>query len=112
MLPSPPPVERREEWMGCQVRVEISFASLPRSRQMSRIMRRSKTRAVWSRPQVARSWPFMGSNFVRARVFLWPWKVVRQRPVRGSHSLTWWSLDPETISPLLGCQSTDFTSQP
>ena len=45
MLPSIPPVERREAWKGCHVRVEISF-SLPRSKHMSRIIRRSNIRAV------------------------------------------------------------------
>ena len=69
MLPSMPPVERREAWKGCQVRVEISF-SLPRRRQMSRIIRRSNIRAVWSRPLVARSWPLTGSNLVFETVFL------------------------------------------
>jgi hypothetical protein len=45
-------------------------------------------------------------------VFLCPWRVVRQRPVLGSQSLTRWSFDPETRRPLVGCQSTDFTSHP
>jgi len=87
MEPSPPPVLRSEEWMGCQARVEISF-SWPLRRQMSRIIRRSKTRAVWSRAEVARHWPLTLSKRVFVMVFLWPWSVVRHRPVRGSHNLT------------------------
>ena len=46
MLPSPPPVDRREAWMGCQTSVEISLLSLPLRRHISRIIRRSNIRAV------------------------------------------------------------------
>ncbi len=79
--------------------------------QISRIMRKSKTRAVWSREEVASKFPFTRENRVAVTVFLWLWRVVRQRAVRGSQNLTWWSLDPETSSPFVGCQSHDFTSQ-
>lgn len=69
MLPSDPPVVSNDTWKGCQVRVEMSF-SWPRRRQMSRIMRRSNIRAVWSLAHVARSWPLVGSNAVLDMVFL------------------------------------------
>ena len=85
--------------------------SWPRRRHKSRIMRRSNIRAVWSRAHVARSWPLVGSNAVFEIVFLWLCRVVRHRPVRGSHNFTWWSLEPDTNNPFVGCQSTDFTSQ-
>jgi len=79
---------------------------------MSRIMRSSKIRAVWSLAQEARTCPRVFSKRVLDMVFLCPWRVVRQRPVLGSQSLTRWSFDPETRRPLVGCQSTDFTSHP
>lgn len=31
--------------------------------------------------------------------------------MRGSQNLTWWSFDPDTSSPFVGCQSHDLTSQ-
>src|SRR5690242_16688629 len=111
MLPSTPPVDSRFLCMGCQAMVMMSF-SWPRSSRTSRIMRRSKMRAVWSRAQVASRLPWAGSNMVLEMGFLWPCRVVRQRAVRGSQNLTWWSLEPETSRPLWGCQSTDLTSQP
>src|SRR3569833_3578447 len=86
--------------------------SWPRSRQMSRIMRRSNTRAVWSRADVARHMPRTRSNNVLVMVFLWPWRVVRHRPFRGSQSLTRWSLEPDTMRPFEGCQSQLLASQP
>jgi hypothetical protein len=39
--------------------------------QISRIMRRSNTRAVWSREDVARRLLFTRENFVAVTVFLW-----------------------------------------
>lgn len=38
--------------------------------------------------------------------------VERSLPVRGSQNLTSISLEPETIRPFVGCQSTHLTSQP
>ena len=78
---------------------------------MSRIIRRSNTRAVWSRDDVARRLLFTRENLVAVTVFLWLWSVVKQRAVRGSQNLTWWSFDPETRRPFVGCQSHDLTSQ-
>lgn len=79
--------------------------------QISRIILKSNTLAVWSRDEVARRLLLTRENRVDVTVFLWLWRVVRQRPVRGSQNLTWWSFDPETIKPLVGCQSQDLTSQ-
>lgn len=110
MLPSTLPVDKIEGCFGCHVRVDISFW-WPRSKQTSRIIRRSNIRAVWSRAQVANSWPLVGSKLVFETVFLCPWRVVRHWPVRGSHNFTLWSLDPETRRPFVGCQSTVLASQ-
>ena len=71
MLPSTPPVESRFLCMGCQAMVMMSF-SWPRNRRTSRIMRRSKMRAVWSRAHVASRFPWAGSNMVFDIGFLCP----------------------------------------
>ena len=79
---------------------------------MSRIIRRSNTRPVWSREDVPSKLVLTGENFVVVTVFLWVCRVVKHRPVRGSQNLTWWSLEPETSRPFVGCQSQDLTSHP
>ena len=101
MLPSEPPTESIEEWIGCHVKVDAdaSFSlsgpldsaergSKPLSRHTSRIMRRSNSRAVWSRAHVASKCPLWRSKATFDIVFLCPCSVVRHRPVLGSQSLT------------------------
>mmetsp|Transcript_19795 Transcript_19795/g.64349 ORF Transcript_19795/g.64349 Transcript_19795/m.64349 type:complete len:261 (-) Transcript_19795:211-993(-) len=74
-------------------------------------MRMSKSLQRLSVPPVRSQLP-LRFHLAHVTTFLWQWSVPTAAPPRGSQSLTRASFDADTTSPLVGCQSTAFTSPP